>query len=243
VAIQILSLFLDIGDLSHYLLPIAALLIDRKSPTDLEAYMITVYAAPGIIYAPLMATDPGTNTVVPQAGTHKLGPDNGTLSVKTERTGAAAKAGHNLLIHVTSWEATLAIGEDPGDTSLSLDVDATSLRVIEGTGGIQSLGDDDKENIKTSIDDDVLKRKDIEFRSTEVQPSGDGKLTVTGDLTLAGKSNPITFDLHIGEDGKLAGSAVVKQTNWKMKPYSALFGTLKVVDEVTVEIDGSLPSS
>jgi hypothetical protein len=29
------------------------------------------------------------------------------------RTGAAAKAGHNLLIQVTAWRATLEVGEDP----------------------------------------------------------------------------------------------------------------------------------
>jgi polyisoprenoid-binding protein YceI len=191
-----------------------------------------------------MSTNPGTtNTAAPQAGTHKLGPENGTLSVRTERTGAAAKAGHNLVIHVTSWEATLAMGEDPAESSLSLNADAKSLRVIEGTGGIQALGDDDKENIQKTIDDDVLKGKGIEFRSTAVQPAGDGKLTVQGELTLNGKTEPISFDLVIGDDGKVTGNAVVKQTNWKMKPYSALFGALKVVDEVTVEIDCSLPSS
>ena len=37
-----------------------------------------------------------------------------------------------------------------------------------------------------------------------------------------------------------ARSAVVKQTDWGMKPYSALFGALKVVDEVEVAIDGHL---
>jgi polyisoprenoid-binding protein YceI len=177
-----------------------------------------------------------------QPGTHQLGPDHGTLSVKTQRTGAAAKAGHNLLIHVTSWEATLTLGEDPAESSLSLNADPTSLRVIEGTGGMQSLGDDDKENIQKTINDDVLKAKGIEFRSTEVQSSGDGKLTVKGDLTLTGKTSPVSFDLTIGDDGKLSASAVVKQTNHGMKPYSALFGTLKVVDEVEVEIDGTLPS-
>jgi polyisoprenoid-binding protein YceI len=178
-----------------------------------------------------------------QPGTHKLGPESGTLSVNTERTGAAAKAGHNLVIHVTAWEATLEVAEDPAQSSLSLDADATSLRVIEGTGGMQALGDDDKENIQKSIDDDVLKGKGIEFRSTTVESDGDGELTVQGDLTLAGKTSPITFKLVAGDDGKLTGSAVVKQTNWKIKPYSALFGALKVVDEVVVSIDCSLPSS
>ena len=40
-----------------------------------------------------------------QAGRYRLGRDNATLSVLTERAGAAAKAGHDLVIRVTSWEA------------------------------------------------------------------------------------------------------------------------------------------
>jgi polyisoprenoid-binding protein YceI len=170
-------------------------------------------------------------------GTHKLGPDNGTLTVNTGRSGAAAKAGHDLTIHVDSWEATLTIDEDPSQSSLTLDADASSLRVVNGAGGIQALGDDDKENIKKTIDDDVLKREGIQFRSTSVQAGDDGKLTVQGDLTLRGKTNPITFDLAIGDDDKVSGSAVVKQTDFKMKPYSALFGALKVADEVNVAIE------
>ena len=101
-----------------------------------------------------------------------LGPGDGTLSVRTKRTGAAAKAGHNLLLHVTSWEARLALGSDPADTSVELDVDAGSLRVLEGTGGMQALGDDDKANIEQTIDHEVLKRKAITFRSSERAAGG-----------------------------------------------------------------------
>src|SRR3972149_9751640 len=104
-----------------------------------------------------------------QAGAHKLGPENGALSVRTPRTGAAAKAGHALLIHVTAWQATLEVGEDPAQTSIVLDADATSLRVREGIGGMQALDDDDKASIQETIDAEVLKRMDIEFRSTAVQ--------------------------------------------------------------------------
>ena len=177
-------------------------------------------------------------------GTHRLGPENGTLSVRTGRTGAAAKAGHNLLIHVTAWQATLEVGEDPARTSIVLDADATSLRVREGTGGMQALGDDDKASIQETIDDDVLKRKGIEFRSTAVQVAPDGgRMSVQGELTLVGKACPIAFDLTVGDDGTLGGSAVVRQTDWGITPYSALFGTLKVVDEVEVVLDATLPSS
>ena len=40
----------------------------------------------------------------------------------------------------------------------------------------------------------------------------------------------------------LTGSATVKQSDWGLKPYSALFGALKVADEVTVTVDANLAS-
>jgi polyisoprenoid-binding protein YceI len=177
-----------------------------------------------------------------QAGNYVLGPADGTLSVHTKRTGAAAKAGHNLLFHVTSWEARLTLGPDASGSGLELDVDATSLRVIEGSGGMQALGDDDKANIQQTVDDEVLKRRAITFRSTGVQATADGSaLGVQGDLTLLGTTRPLAFDVTVGDGGTLAAVAVVKQSDWGMKPYSALFGALKVVDEVEVEIAVRLP--
>ena len=175
-----------------------------------------------------------------QAGTHTFGPENGALWVRTGRTGGAAQAGHDLLIHVTAWQATLEVGEDPAQTSIVLDADATSLRVREGIGGMQALGDDDKASIQETIDDEVLKRMDIEFRSTAVQIPADGsRISVQGELTLVGNVRPIEFDLMVGDDGNLSGSTVVKQTNWGITPYSALFGALKVADEVEVVINAS----
>ena len=47
-----------------------------------------------------------------EPGTYTLGPENGTLSVHTGRSGAAAKAGHDLLIEVDAWGATVEIGAD-----------------------------------------------------------------------------------------------------------------------------------
>lgn len=175
-----------------------------------------------------------------RSGTHRLGPDNATLSVRTGRTGAAAKAGHNLLIHVTSWQASLEVGEDPAETSIALAADGTSLRVHEGRGGMQALGDDDRASIHKSIDDDVLRRQDVVFRSTGVQSDDGGRLSVQGELTIVGATQPIAFDLAVGDDGALSATAVVKQTTWGMKPYSTLFGALKVVDEVEVVLEGHL---
>jgi polyisoprenoid-binding protein YceI len=169
---------------------------------------------------------------------YELGPDNGTLAVRTGRTGTVAKAGHDLLIHVTKWRGTLDDGDEP---SVTLDAVGASLQVREGTGGMKALDDGDMANIQQTIDDDVLKRQDISFRSTRVEETGGG-FSVTGDLTLRGTTRPIAFDLEL-EDGRVRGTAVVKQTEWGMKPYSALFGALKVADDVRVEIDAELGQS
>jgi polyisoprenoid-binding protein YceI len=173
-----------------------------------------------------------------EPGTYKLGPDDGTLSVRTGRTGAAAKAGHDLLIEVTAWEATLAVGET---TSMELTADPRSLRVREGSGGMQALGDDDKANIAKTIDDDVLKGRAIAFRSTAVT-AADGRLDVEGELTLGDSTRPIAFAVTV-DDGRLSAEAVVKQTDFGIKPHSALFGALKVADEVKVALDAGLPQS
>ncbi len=158
--------------------------------------------------------------------------------MRTGRTGAAAKAGHDLLIHVIGWEATLEVGDDP---SIVLEVDPTSLRVRDGTGGMQPLGYEDKASIEQTIDDEVLLRREIAFRSTSVQADG-GRLSVEGELTLAGETRPIAFDLAVADGGRLSGSVVVTQTNWGMTPYTGLFGALKVADDVEVGIDATLPS-
>ena len=164
-----------------------------------------------------------------------FGPENARLTVRTGRSGAASKAGHDLLIEVGSWEATLDADAQP---ALTLTADSRSFRVLEGTGGMKGLDDDDKANIAQTVNDEVLKGTPIEFRSNSVQRSADGrKLTCQGELELRGKRAPVTFELSIGEDGRLTGQTTVKQTAHGIKPYSALFGALKVADEVRVAIE------
>lgn len=164
----------------------------------------------------------------------QYGPDNATLRIRTGRTGGAAKAGHDLLIEVESWQATLDRDAQP---ALTLTADSSSLRVLEGTGGLKSLSESDKADIKKTIDKEVLKGGPIEFRSSEVAESAGGGLKVRGELSLNGKNAPVEFDLAIADDGRVSGSATVTQSAHGMKPYSALFGALKVADEVRIEIE------
>jgi polyisoprenoid-binding protein YceI len=172
-------------------------------------------------------------------GSHTFGPDNATLSIHTKRTGAAAKAGHNLHFHVTHWDATLAVGDDPSAASIELRADGASLKVIEGEGGMQTLDDENRADIEKTIDDEVLRRQTVTFHSARATPNGDG-LTAEGELTLNGATHPLAVALVTAGDGRIRATATVRQSDWGMKPYSTLFGALKVVDDVVVELTGGL---
>src|SRR5262249_11229023 len=146
--------------------------------------------------------------------------------------------GHDLEMVVTQWSATFEVGEP---SSVILSADSSSFRVREGRGGIQALDEGDKDNIRQTIDDEVLKHTSIEFRSTEVNENGD-RVLVRGELQLMGEKRPLQFELELRADGRLTGKATVKQTDWGMKPYSALFGTLKVADEIDITVQASVQS-
>jgi hypothetical protein len=174
-----------------------------------------------------------------QPGMYELGPGSGTLSVFTERTGAAARAGHDLHFEVGSWTASVTVADDPAGNAIAVDADGGSLKVVEGVGGMQSLDDGSKADIEKTVDE-ILRRQPVTFRSSRVAPNGNG-WHAEGELTLLGATRPFAFDVHVDERGSLGAVAVLKQTLWGLKPYSRLFGALKVVDEVTIRVDAGLP--
>ena len=175
-----------------------------------------------------------------EPGTYTLQPPDARLTIRTSRRGAASKAGHDLLIAVQTWGATVQLEADPARSVLELTADSRSFQVLEGTGGVKPLTDKDKDAIVQTVNDEVLKGTAITFRSTAVRPDGDGRLHVTGDLEIANGINLIAFDLQLGDDGRVTGAATVTQSEWSIKPYTALFGALKLADDVQIAVDGTL---
>lgn len=172
-------------------------------------------------------------------GTHRVGPEDGSLVVKTYREGVAAKAGHDLVIEVTRWEGTI----DTAAGTLELSADPRSLEVREGLRGVKPLTDRDRGEIRKNIDGKVLGGQPIAFRSSGLRmPEGPGPLTVEGELTMAGSARPMTLQLEVSGDGRVAGTIALTQSDWGIKPYRGLMGALKVRDEVEIVFDARLPS-
>jgi polyisoprenoid-binding protein YceI len=175
-------------------------------------------------------------------GSHVLGPDSGSLGVRTYREGVAAKAGHDLIIEVSAWEATVTVGGEPADTTVELSADPRSLQIREGLRGVKPLTDKDRKDIRKTIDEKVLGGQPISFRSRAVREAG-GRLAVDGDLTMAGTTRPVTAEVEVAADGRVSGTVPVAQTAWGIKPYKGFMGALKVRDEVEVVIDARLPAA
>jgi polyisoprenoid-binding protein YceI len=171
----------------------------------------------------------------PPPARRRFGPEHGSLVVKTYREGVAARAGHDLVLDVTRWQATL----DPAVGTLELTADPRSLEVREGLRGVKPLTDRDRDEIRRNIDQKVLGGQPIVFRSSAVRmPDGPGPLTVDGELTMAGSTRTVDVQLEVGDDGRVFGTIGLTQSAWGIKPYRGLMGALKVRDDVEIVVEG-----
>lgn len=173
-------------------------------------------------------------------GTHELGPNDGTLELHTYRDGVAQKIGHDLILEVGAWSATATVAGGGALSAVTLEVDPQSLSVREGHNGLKPLSDKDKTDIVKNIDEKVLQSKPINFRSDAIETAGG--LTVRGGLTIVGTERPASFELTLGEDGRVNGKLAITQSEWGIKPYKAMMGALKVRDQVELVVDVRLPT-
>jgi polyisoprenoid-binding protein YceI len=172
-----------------------------------------------------------------------LGPGDGSIKVYTKREGLAARVGHDLTLEPTRWSAEVDL--DPDDitrSAVTATVDGQSLEVVEGQGGATPLSDKDRADIRKNITQKVLPSGDITFRSTGIESAGDGKFTVSGELTIAGTARPIRLDLTQSGD-RISGRVTLRQSDFGIKPFSAMLGALKVADALDVEVDVRLPNA
>jgi len=173
----------------------------------------------------------------------RIGPACGHVSIRTRREGLAAKVGHDLAIDVTSWSGDVARDpSDPATTTLAVTVDLTSLSVREGTGGALPLTDRDRKEINETMHRILGGSPTATFVASRVVASGVGG-SIDGTLTLHGIERPLRLDV-VGVDAeRYRGTATVTQSAFGIKPYSGMFGTLKVRDDVQVEFDVDLAAA
>lgn len=179
-----------------------------------------------------------------KSGSHSIGPHEGSLTVHTFRAGMGAKIGHDLVLEAKKWNGTVNLDADnPSASSVELTVDLKSLEIVSATGGVKPLSDKDRADIAKNIEKtlDTGKHPNVTFKSTSVSGS-EPTVTINGDLTIKGQTRPVTLNVTANGD-KVTGKASVVQTEFGIKPFSAMMGALKVRDSIDLELNCTLPSA
>lgn len=160
-------------------------------------------------------------------------PRNATAEVLTFKEGLLSPIAHDLRIRVQRFEVTVEGGEVRGDFDLG------SLVVIcarkDGVDEPGTLSDDDKRKIRDTMQTEVLhvQRYPETHFEADLNDVRDG--VVTGELELHGEERAVRARVA-EESGGVRVSVDVHQPDFGIKPYSAMFGTLRVREDVVIEV-------
>jgi polyisoprenoid-binding protein YceI len=162
---------------------------------------------------------------------------DGELLIRTDVAGRAARMGHRLTIAMTRWRGSVVwAGAEPVRAELVVEVD--SFEVLRGEGGVKGLSGPEKALVKSN----ALKSLDaghypeIRFAADTIDKTDRG-YRLTGKLEIRGKSRTHVIDLRtedLGDAWRVSAESGVRQTDYGVKPYSLLMGSVRVADEVSL---------
>jgi polyisoprenoid-binding protein YceI len=140
----------------------------------------------------------------------------------------------------TSFTGTVTVPENPLDSKVEANVDLGSV----------TTGDDQRDaHLKSADFFNIDQHPTMTFRSTGIKETG-GDYLLTGDLTVAGKTRSVDFDLSFdgvqkdpwgGTRAGFTAEAEISRKDWEMTWNVALeTGGVLVGDKVKIELDVEL---
>lgn len=170
-------------------------------------------------------------------GSWTLDASDGELLLRTGVQGRAARMGHRLTIAMTRWQATVDWA-DSEPVSAELVVEVDSFEVLRGEGGVKGLSGPEKALVKSNAMGslDAKRYPEIRFATRVITKTGDG-YRLTGELHIRGRSREHVIDLRtedLGDSWQMSTESTVRQSDYGIKPYSLLMGSVRVSDEVAL---------
>lgn len=166
-----------------------------------------------------------------------LGPADGELLLRTGVAGRAARMGHRLTIAMTRWRATVGwVGPEPVTAELMVETD--SFDVLRGEGGVKGLSGMEKAQVRSHALKSLSASRfpEIRYTADTVERGGDG-YRLTGILQIRGTSRDHVIDLRtedLGDAWRMSAESTVRQSDYGIKPYSVLMGSVQVADDVVL---------
>jgi polyisoprenoid-binding protein YceI len=163
------------------------------------------------------------------AQTLAIDPQKSQMTVHVYKSGMFSALGHDHEI-----QAPIESGDiDKTARAVKLTVDARKLKVLDPDLAADKRAEVQKEMHSANVLDSE-KFHEIRFQSTAVEGGANGAITVHGQLTIRGQTEPVTVEVH-DTNGQYTGRSKFKLTSFGIKPPSAAGGTVKSKDEVMVE--------
>lgn len=154
-----------------------------------------------------------------------------TISIHVHKSGLFSALGHNHEITAPVAQADV----DAKVMSAAIVVHAADLKVLD-----TELSDKDRASVQqTMLGPKVLdaeKYPEIRFKSSRIEQTSPQHFRVTGTLELHGVKKEITLQMTGGPQ-EYKGNVKLKQTDYGIEPVSAGGGTVKVKDEIELEMD------
>jgi polyisoprenoid-binding protein YceI len=181
---------------------------------------------------------------------YTVDPARSTLVVQLFKTGIGGPLAHDHVVHATQYTGQIQVDlTDPTRSIVTIEVhtaalqaDAPALR--QQYGLTKALSEKDRQEVQAHMQGagqlDVARYPTIQFRSTKITQQADGQYIVTGDLTLHGVTQSVTFPVQGEVQAGLLhgrGSFRLLQSRFGYKPYSAFLGAIKNQDEVLLHFD------
>jgi polyisoprenoid-binding protein YceI len=164
----------------------------------------------------------------------RLDASDGELLIRTGVKGRAARMGHRLTIVMTRWQATVSwAGADPVAAELAVETD--SFEVRRGEGGVKGLSGPERTLVRSNAlkSLDAARFPEIRFTTETIDNTDDG-YRLTGKLHIRGKSREHVIDLRtedLGDSWRMSAESSVRQSDYGVKPYSLLMGSVQVADD------------
>ncbi|HWC02868.1 MAG TPA: YceI family protein [Methylomirabilota bacterium] len=182
--------------------------------------------------------------------TLRVDPERTRLAVQLHREGLGSRLAHDHVVEATEVAGRVEYDASrPEASSVVVEVRAASLRVDEPAArrrlGVEGdLSDSQRADVDKAMRGpdqlDVPRYPTIRFASTRVVTEGNGRLRISGRLTLRGVTRELTFPAAVALDsGALRARATLTflQSSFGYRPYSALLGAIRNRDEVTLHVD------
>ena len=185
-----------------------------------------------------------------EAAEMRLDPGRSTLLVKLYKDGPASAFAHDHVVQARRFVGTIHWDPArPEATRVHVEVEAASLdadepglrRRLSMTDMSEGTRADVQRTMVGARQLDVASHPKIAFRSTAVEPQGEGRLLVRGELTLHGVTRPVSLPVTVDElsSGAVRGRGTLrlKQSDYGISPYRFAFGAVRNRDGVDLILD------